>query len=207
MVLTELNQKFPSKTGTDVTVNLGTSTKTKIEQDIIEGDFKIESFNEIEKLFKDDYLTYKGQTQAAYEKYAEKLGIPVDTDYLANRTQWKQEAMTTFLAWRKWVTGVAGGEKEMREIAKSFPDPQRNSPTEFRANLKQARKTTIKLRNRLIMFRSIGIENPTKEQLSKYPIEHVPDVLAGDEGDSRGSGVTVDINTADGFLEKYGGGR
>ena len=206
-VLTELNQKFPSKTGTEVTVNLGTSTKTKIEQDIIEGDFKIESFNEIEKLFKDDYLTYKGQTQAAYEKYAEKLGIPVDTDYLANRTQWKQEAMTTFLAWRKWVTGVAGGEKEMREIAKSFPDPQRNSPTEFRANLKQARKTTIKLRNRLIMFRSIGIENPTKEQLSKYPIEHVPDVLAGDEGDSRGSGVTVDINTADGFLEKYGGGR
>ena len=206
-VLTELNQKFPSKTGTDVTVNLGTSTKTKIEQDIIEGDFKIESFNEIEKLFKDDYLTYKGQTQAAYEKYAEKLGIPVDTDYLANRTQWKQEAMTTFLAWRKWVTGVAGGEKEMREIAKSFPDPQRNSPTEFRANLKQARKTTIKLRNRLIMFRSIGIENPTKEQLSKYPIEHVPDVLAGDEGDSRGSGVTVDINTADSFLEKYGGGR
>jgi hypothetical protein len=135
------------------------------------------------------------------------LGIPGDTDYLANRTQWKQEAMTTFLAWRKWVTGVAGGEKEMREIAKSFPDPQRNSPTEFKANLKQARKTTIKLRNRLIMFRSIGIENPTKEQLSKYPIEHVPDVLAGDEGDSRGSGVTVDINTADGFLEKYGGGR
>jgi len=208
MVLTELNQKFPSKTGTEVTVNLGTSTKTKLEQDIIDGSTKIESLDEIERLFKPEYLTYMGKGQAAYEKYAEKMGIPVDTDFLASLTKWHQEAKTTFFIWKKWVTGVAGGEKEMRDIAKSFPDPQRNSPTEFRANLEQARKTTKKLIIKLNMYRAAGIKNPTKEQLAEMKLEDIPDILLeGDEGDSRGPGVTVDINTADGFLEKYGGGR
>jgi hypothetical protein len=207
-VLTELNQKFPSKTGTEVTVNLGTSTKTKLEQDIIDGSTKIESLDEIERLFKPEYLTYMGKGQAAYEKYAEKMGIPVDTDFLASLTKWHQEAKTTFFIWRKWVTGVAGGEKEMKDIAKSFPDPQRNSPTQFRANLEQARKTTKKLIIKLNMYRAAGIKNPTKEQLAEMKLEDIPDILLeGDEGDSRGPGVTVDINTAEGFLEKYGGGR
>jgi len=65
----------------------------------------------------------------------------------------------------------------MKQIAKSFPDPEKNSPTEFRANLEQARRWTKKARNRLIILRSLGIDKPTKEQLSQFDLENIPEIL------------------------------
>ena len=99
----------------------------------------------MDRLFKghDDYLTYKGQIKAWGTKKLDKLGYAGKEaqDWLDKRQEWYQIAKAQFLAYRKWVTGVAGGEKEMAEIAKSYPDPDKNSPAEYKGNLRRARLT------------------------------------------------------------------
>jgi len=148
------------------------ATKTNLEKNIVETQTQIDAFNEIEKMFQDDYLTYKGQIKAGTEKIGEKAGIFKPSGWLTKRQLWYQTAKEKFLAYRKWVTGVAGGEKELMEIAKSYPDPDNNSPTEYRANLKQARINAIRLQKRYQMFLSQGIV-PTKEQLSSIPLNQI----------------------------------
>jgi len=152
-------------------------TVTKLEDAIIDADNQVAQFNEALPMFKPEYLEYWGKGKAEYQKYAEKAGISIDTKFLKERTAWYQQSKSQFLAYRKWITGVAGGEKEMKEIAKSFPDPDNNSPTEYKANLVQARKWTMKLRNRLMLLRGLGIDKPTKEDLKRFPLDSIPEVL------------------------------
>lgn len=125
------------------------ATKTRIEKEIQEADTRISAFKQMSPpdifergLFKDEYLTFKGQWKAGLAPWKEKLGMDIDEAWLDARQQWYQLSKAQFLAYRKWVTGVAGGEKEMAEIAKSYPDPDKNSPTEYKANLSRALKTT-----------------------------------------------------------------
>ena len=155
-----------------ITINMERATKTDLEKNIVETQTQIDAFNEIEKMFQDDYITYKGQIKAGAEKIGEKAGIFKPSGWLTKRQLWYQTAKEKFLAYRKWVTGVAGGEKELMEIAKSYPDPDNNSPTEYRANLKQARINAIRLQKRYQMFLSQGIV-PTKEQLSSIPLNQI----------------------------------
>jgi len=178
MVLTELNQKFPSKTGTDVTVNLGTSTKQHLEKEIIDADSSIANFDSIESSFNPAFLTYGGKLKAGTQRVLDKAGFASNTQFLEERATWFSQAMSAFIAYRKWATGVAGGEKELAQIAKAYPDPEKNSPAEYKANLKQSRITARKLKIRLSMFRLAGIDNPTKAQLASIPLGSIPDPLA-----------------------------
>lgn len=156
-------------------VNLGTSTRSKLEKDIISADSNIEGFNNIELSFKPEFLTLAGKAKAGTQRQLDKLGFSNNTEFLQSRAAWFSQAMSAFIAYRKWATGVAGGEKEMAQIAKAFPDPEKNSPAEYISNLKQSRITARKLKARLTMFRAGGIESPTKEQLSSIPLESIPD--------------------------------
>ena len=145
------------KPGVSVSVGITKATQTELEKSQMDAEQNIMSFNEIERLFKPEFLTYKGQGTAMAQKYAEKLGVGTPTKFLQKRTAWMQQAKSAFLAYRKWVTGVAGGEKEMVEIAKSFPDPENNSPTEFMSNLKQARSWRRKVLNWTQYTRARGL--------------------------------------------------
>jgi hypothetical protein len=180
MVLTELNQKFPSKTGTDVTVNLGlgTSTKTHLEKEIIDADTSLANFDSIESSFNPAFLTYGGKLKAGTQRVLDKAGFASNTQFLEERATWFSQAMSAFIAYRRWATGVAGGEKELAQIAKAYPDPEKNSPAEYMANLKQSKITARKLKIRLSMFRLAGIDNPTKAQLASIPLDSIPDPLA-----------------------------
>lgn len=159
-------------------VNLGTSTKAQLEKDIISADSNIEGFNNIEASFRPEFLTIGGKVKAGTQRFVDKVGAgdALGTEFLQQRATWFSQAMSAFIAYRKWATGVAGGEKEMKQIAKAFPDPERNSPAEYIANLKQSRITARKLKTRLLMFRVAGIENPTEEQFASIPLDSIPDV-------------------------------
>jgi hypothetical protein len=126
------------------------ATRTRIEKEVMEADTKIASFEEMDKLFDPNYLTYFGRSKSWWKNIKEKspLGLSKDEEtWVENRQEWYQTAKAQFLAYRKWVTGVAGGEKEMAEIAKSYPDPDKNSPSQYRGNLRQAQRTLRLFRN------------------------------------------------------------
>lgn len=64
-----------------------------------------------------------------------------------------QSAEREFLQWRKYITGVAGGEKEFAEIRKSFLDVGGQGPTQFKTsldNLIALKKRTLATHRRIL---------------------------------------------------------
>ena len=78
----------------------------------------IDRLNQIEELTKDEYLTYWGKGKAKVSEMAAKAGIATDkiSDYAADYEEWATSTKAHTLLWRKLITGVAGGEKEMEAI-------------------------------------------------------------------------------------------
>jgi hypothetical protein len=158
-----------------VTVNVGpqdieTATKTKLEKDIIELENNVAAFDEIEGTLEDSFLRLKGWAKAGLQKQAEIFGIPINAEFLGRRSVFQQRAQSAFLKWRKFITGVAGGPQELKEIAKSFPDPSKNSPTEFRAKLNSAREITRRAIRRMKILRARGIESPSRKDYATIPL-------------------------------------
>jgi len=152
-VYIEKGQKIPTgykkvqTKGTQLTINTGDLSKTttsKLENAVIEGTRNIQSFQGTKKLFKPEYLTIFGKGDKVIAEAADKLGIPMagQKALIKERSKWFRQAKSDFIAYRKWATGVAGGEKELKEIATSFPDPVKNSPTQYQANLDSIEETT-----------------------------------------------------------------
>jgi len=133
--------------GTDININtgdLGKATKTKLEKSIVEATTNIQSFQKTKGLFKPEYLTLFGKGKVMSASAADKLGLSSKDQktLIKSRAKWFRQAKADFIAFRKWATGVAGGEKELKEIATAFPDPVHNSPTEYIANLESIEETT-----------------------------------------------------------------
>lgn len=133
--------------GTNVTVQTGDlskTTKTKLEGEIIEGVQNIKSFDGTRKIFKPEYLTLFGKGESLTANLADKAGLSsaAQKNLITERSKWFRQAKADFISYRKWATGVAGGEKELKEIATAFPDPVNNSPTQYIANLNSIEETT-----------------------------------------------------------------
>jgi hypothetical protein len=141
-------RKVEKAASTQVTVNTGDdlsgAVTTQLQKDIIQGAQSVRSFNETGKLFKPEYLTYWGKGEKIVAGAMDKMGLSSEGEktLIRERNAWFTRAKRDFIAYRKWATGVAGGEKEMAEIATAFPDPVKNGPTEYVANLKGIEETT-----------------------------------------------------------------
>jgi hypothetical protein len=101
-----------------------------------------------------------GKGQKIIAEAADKAGIPTrgQKRLIRERSKWFRQAKADFLAYRRWATGVAGGEKELKEIATSYPDPVKNSPTQYMANLNGIEETTKKILMLNVDFLNSGID-------------------------------------------------
>lgn len=140
---------------------------TELQKNIIKASGQIETLNEIEQSFKPEFLTWAGKGEKFIRRQMDKAGVATGEQKQETYAyqDWYAPAKQSFLEYRKWITGVAGGEKEMKEIAKSYPDPDRNSPTEYKANLKRTREIIRKIQNVQKTFLEEGITKPTKRQV------------------------------------------
>lgn len=111
--------------------------RPEIANQILDLDKRIGSLDEMSRLFREEFLTFGGKGKAIEARILQKAGFKTQEEYTQARSRWMAQSKSAFLEYRKWVTGVAGGEKEFKEIAKAFPDPERNSPQEYEANLEQ----------------------------------------------------------------------
>ena len=169
------SSRVPS-TNVTVTSGIEKSTKGAVEQKIESLDTMLANIDEIDRTTEDSFLSYGGQLGAAATGFGEKLlGKKLaSSPYLAKQSAWKMLAMEQFLAKRKEITGVAANPTEQKDIAKAVPNPEGDSLTSFRSKQKQLRNMLQQHRNRLVLLRSQGIEDPTPEQLSKYPLKLRP---------------------------------
>lgn len=149
--------------GPNININTGQvakTTKAKLEGDVIEATRNIQSFQETRDKFKPEYLTLFGKGKKITAKAMDVAGVSTEGQkgLIKERQDWFRSAKADFIAYRKWATGVAGGEKELKEIATSFPDPVKNSPTEYEANLDSIEETTKRVLSLNKEFLRSGID-------------------------------------------------
>lgn len=195
-----LVKKLRNATDKDITgkalvqVNTGDlqkGTVGKLEDQIIAGQKTIGQLNRAEATFKPEFLTIAGKAKGAIQRLSEKAGFETDTDFLKEKSRWFNQAKQAFFVYRKWVTGVAGGEKEMKDIAKAFADPERNSPSEYLANLQETRLWTRAVDKWLRETKALGLSiSETREIL--------PEVGVGGEFEAEGVSPEDEANA---FLE------
>lgn len=155
-------------------------TTTKIEKDVIDLQGTLQELESINQQFNEDFFTFRGKGRAFFTALAEKAEIPVGqaaTTFLKDRSKFFADSKRVFLKFRKFITGVAGGIEEFREIAKATIDPEKDSPTQFNAKLESMRDNAIRTSNLLLAIRNSGLEpNKTniKSALSITPLGNIP---------------------------------
>ena len=145
---------------TNVTVNTGAvekSTKGMLEKELVDLNKATGDLENVRSAYQDKFSEYAFRGRKWLATTGEKLGISApdvpgiraSKDEITAYTDWYQTAKGAFLTFRKWATGVAGGQQEMNEIKTAFPEPDNLSPTEFRAAIDASIKYRDAYRSRL----------------------------------------------------------
>lgn len=107
------------KPQTNITVNTGTTKKTKgeLEGQILDSAEIMNDLSDIRKMTKPEYLTWGKRAEMKGAEWASKSGLSDEYNQdLSDYIGWKKRVETRMLRWRKFITGVAGGPAEMKRI-------------------------------------------------------------------------------------------
>jgi len=176
--------KHPSSKVPSTTIYTGAvekSTRGQIEKDVIDLQTTLGELDQINKDYNDDFFTYRGRGKAYFTALAEKAEVPVGQaakDFLSAKTKFFADAKRVFLKFRKFITGVAGGIEEFKEIAKATIDPESDSPTQFKAKMTSMRDNALRVSNLLLAIRNSGLDETDKsvfrDTLSIIPFDSIP---------------------------------
>ena len=139
--ITEGASDIPIITSDVVTQRKLMEQQENLSNDIMEITGLAEGFN-------GDWLTYQGAIKGGFGKVMDKLGIknPLVLDS-AKRSGYMQKVKRRVLAFRKRITGVAGGEKEMKAIEESLANAEQQGQTAFMIALESELADAYKLYN------------------------------------------------------------
>ena len=146
------------------------------EETIIKGTDLLVNLQSQELQFKDEFLTYSGKLKFKFLTEKDKLssvtGAKLSNDertYINSYSSWQQTNLQYFNNYRKLITGVAAGEKEIGWLQESIPS-EKDTPATYRAKL----KNQIRIQNSLIenaqKFKSTGgnLYNENGEYSTEY---------------------------------------
>jgi len=167
-----ISQSITGKSTSDLTKkSLGQSEET-----IIKGTDLLINLQSQELQFKDEFLTYSGKLKFKFLTEKDKLssvtGAKLSNDertYINSYSSWQQTNLQYFNNYRKLITGVAAGEKEIGWLQESIPS-EKDTPATYRAKL----KNQIRIQNSLIenaqKFKSTGgnLYNENGEYSTEY---------------------------------------
>lgn len=137
--------------------SLSKAAKNKQQQTLIDNVNLVNQLNKEKSLFEDEFLTIGGK--AKYELLKKKDLInpqSLSNDerfYLSGYDSWLQTNLQYFNQYRKLITGVAAGEKEIGWLQSSIPSTK-DSPTSYRAKINNQIKITERLINNAKTFLS-----------------------------------------------------
>lgn len=176
--------KHPSAKVPSTTIYTGAvekSTRGQIEKDVIDLQTTLGELNQINEDYNEDFFTYRGRGKAYFTALAEKAEMPVSKaakEFLSQKTKFFADAKRVFLKFRKFITGVAGGIEEFKEIAKATIDPESDSPTQFKAKMTSMRDNAVRVSNLLLAIRNSGLDDKDKsvfkDALSLVPFDSIP---------------------------------
>ena len=191
-----LRQKsgFEIKTNADgsVTVTQGDgikggltkTVKSSTQKNILEGQSRVDAQNYVSSLYRPEFLTYGGEIKSGIMTKLNKLTPSLKDSFTKARAAFLSQTNQAFITYRKWATGVAGGEKEMAEI-KRATFSEDDSPQDFEAKLQAVQFMTRKLiaRHQMALQEGVTPENDAqgnpigkkwKDFVKFNPISDVP---------------------------------
>jgi hypothetical protein len=162
--------------------SLQKSTQTQTEKDIRSGVNLLEDLNLINASFKEEFLTAKGKVKYELLKKKDLLAPgslkPEEAQYLASYGVWDANSNQYFNRYRKDITGVAAGAKEIGYLKSSIPSDE-DTPAVYRAKMQNQIKIQERLNNAAADFLKLGSgvvykTNPDgSRQYSQEFLEHV----------------------------------
>jgi len=180
------------------------SVKTSIFKDILAGQQSLDSMAQIKSLYEPEFLTYYGAGEGKLATFLNKMNPDIKSKFQARRAKFISSTNQEFLRFRKWATGVAGGEKEMAEIKRSIFSED-DSPQDFEAKLELRTSLTRRLNARAKAATVSGVDNDKafKLFLKENPLDSVPSIQSrGDELTKQGysESQTLAILKQEGYI-------
>jgi len=130
------------------------------------GNYRYIPLNEIIDSFA---ATYIGKGKAFITTKAQKLGFQTSDElnkFLSKQSEWKADVLKYTNKYRKHITGVAAGEKEIKLLASSIANPD-DAPSVFKAKIKAQRLQNEMLIRRNEAFLSEGLGGITRDKEGK----------------------------------------
>jgi hypothetical protein len=177
--IVDFAQKLKTSPTTNVNVNLDMTKKTQadLEGEVVQGKGTLDMLKRVKGLYKREFHEYLGKGKVLARDIGSKLGVPAGKFHAAYRKYALEVDKQTFL-FRKFITGVAGGEKEMTAIEKLTLNTKYDSPDTAEAKMAQMEIMTNAQIKRAQDLLSAGIDvrklNPQQraQMAEKFPIEN-----------------------------------
>jgi len=140
-------------------------SKGEIEKKLMTAYEARDLLENMDVLFESEFATYVGKTKAFVAAEAQKMGFETSQElnnFLSRRAEWEASVNQYFDAYRKYVTGVAAGEKEIKLIQKSVPNRD-DAPSVFRAKIKLQKIKNEQIIKRNEAYKELGIGEITRD--------------------------------------------
>ena len=144
-------------------------SKGKLEGDLLNAYRARDLLENIDVMFEPEFVTYYGKSKSFIAKEAQKLGINTSEEmdnFLTRQSGWKADVLKYTNEYRKHITGVAAGEKEIVLLANSIANPD-DAPGVFKAKIKTQRIQNDMLIRRNEAFLAEGIGGITRDKAGK----------------------------------------
>jgi len=148
--------------------------KTALFKDVVSNQKGLDSINQIESLYEPEFLTYKGAAKGKWATFLNKLDPEDRSAFQSRRAAFISAANINFLTFRKWATGVAGGEKEMAEI-KRATFSEDDSPQDFESKVSTIKSLKRRLNARMKAALAAGVDN--QKEFEAYIKDHSLDSI------------------------------
>ena len=146
------------------------SSKGTWEKEIKGQEDLLANLERMDIFYDPNFLQLQGKAKKEWNAILDKLGVAKadQVQFLQRYANWEQAQEQYFNAYRKLITGVAAGEKEIAWIQASIPS-SKDSPSVYRSKVKLQKQITKQIIQRAKAFKG-GYEkaldadgNPTKE--------------------------------------------
>lgn len=161
--------------GSDMREDIPRGAKTELFKDVIAGQETMGELDSISTMYEPEFLTYGGMYQSIASTILNKLDPENRDKFTQRRSNFMSAVNQSFIRYRKWATGVAGGEKEMAEIKRSIIN-ENDSPQDFEAKLQLRKSITRRLiaRQKAALKAGVNNEKQYKEYISDHSLDSIP---------------------------------
>lgn len=150
-----------------------------LEDVIINTDTLTAALGEMGGKFDSSYLTLPEQLVQGGLAAAEKMGIPLSPELVGRMegySEWKQTSIDALNKYINQITGAAVGVQEEKRIRAAFPDPQKDSPTQYISKLRQSYKMALGGRKRAERLLRSGVTRQlSPKELDAMGLDEVSD--------------------------------